>query len=273
MSYGKYLNKFSSLFFFVGFATAKLQLLPFYLFTFITSIFSMACYLTGYLLWLIASFINPHSTRHSDFWYGFTSFTTQHKLAATLGAIATVFFFISLTSPFVAIPAVWLFAASNTFWCIAEYHKWKHPPQDKEYSANRQSKYLQYALLTTATSFVTALSITFSMIFPLSAFAILTSAAIISLIFSIQSLNAWASANLSNDKPDCPLTESYLQMVENFKISKSEVSQVHNKENASDKNLTSQKPLFSDETTHYLTNLSANEMSISIETSATFILK
>ncbi|MGQ3887620.1 hypothetical protein ACQUW5_01140 [Legionella sp. CNM-1927-20] len=273
MSYGKYLNRFSSIFFFIGFVTAKLQNLPFYLFSFITSIFSLACYLTGYLLWLLASFINPHSAKHPDFWYGFTSFTTQHKFAATLGAAATICFFISLTSPFVAIPAVWLFAASNTFWCIAEYHKWNHPPQDKEYSANRQSKYLQYALLTTATSFVTALSITFSMIFPLSGFAILTSAAIISLIFSIQSLNAWASVNLSNDKPDCILTESYLQMIGNLNMSKSETLQISNHDKASSENLASQKSLFTDETYPYLNNLSANETNIQIEPSTPYSLK
>ncbi|STX51529.1 Uncharacterised protein [Legionella busanensis] len=272
MSYGKYLNKFSSLFFFLGFATAKLQLLPFYFFSFITSIFSLACYLTGYLLWLVASFINPHSDKHSGFWYGFTSFTTQHKVAATLGAAAIICFFIALTSPFVAIPAVWLYAAGNTFWCIAEYHKWKHPPQDQEYSAKRQANYLQYALLTTATSFVTALSITFSMIFPLSGFAILTSAAIISLIFSIQSLNAWASVNLSKDKPDCPLTESYLQMVENLNIAKSEIAQAPKQEKTSSEKSTPHKPLFIDEACLYLTNISANEINIQIEPSTTYSL-
>ncbi|WP_419418498.1 hypothetical protein ACNVED_07995 [Legionella sp. D16C41] len=268
MSYGKHLNKFSSLFFFMGFVAAKMQFFSFYLFSVAANIFSLTCYLIGYLFWLVASFLNQNTVEHDNSWYGLTSFTTQHKYAAALGIAATVCFFIAINTPFVAIPAVWLFAASNIFWCIAEFNKWKHPPEDKEYSSNRQTNYLQYSLLSTATSLVTALAVTFSMIFPLSGFAILTGASIISLIISIQTLNAWASVNLANDKPDYVLAESYLQMFKNLSNIKPENLPSANYEKINNEELTT-KPLFTKVNYNNLSPISANEVDVNIENSTT----
>ncbi|STX28776.1 Uncharacterised protein [Legionella beliardensis] len=216
MSYGKHLNKASSFFFLTGFLAAKVQYLPFYLFSVITNIFSSACYLIGYLLWLVASLVNPESIKHKDFWYGFASFNTQHKYAAYLGLTATICFFVAISSPFIAIPAAWLFASSNLFWCVAEFHKLKFSPKSSDYSANYQSNYLQYAALMTAVSLITALSVTCSMLFPLAGFAILTGSAILSLVIGIQALNCWITANMDDHKPDYELVDSYTHMSENL---------------------------------------------------------
>lgn len=122
--------------------------------------------LIGHSAWFLASHFYPEHSQHYKEWYGFAPFKEQHTFAATIGMIGSVISIAAIAFPPLLIPAVWLFALGNVFWSIGEYHKFKSPPKDDDYSESYQSSYLNYAIAMTALGFVSALSATLIILCP-----------------------------------------------------------------------------------------------------------
>lgn len=175
MSHADKLNKASTAFFFAGFAVSKLHHTPFVVLATLSNLASLFLYAIAYCLWFLASRLYPDYPRKAQSWYGFTEFKNQHIIAVILGVAAIISCVAALSMPIAIIPATWLFASSNSIWCISEYHKKQSLPiSDKDYSVSLQTAYLHYAFTTTALSFLTALDTTLVILFPAEAVLILT---------------------------------------------------------------------------------------------------
>lgn len=175
MSHAEKLNKASTAFFFAGFAVSKLHHTPFIVLATLSNLASLFLYAIAYCLWFLASRLYPDYPRKAQSWYGFTEFKNQHIIAVILGIAAIISCVAALSMPLAIIPATWLFASSNSIWCISEYHKKQSLPiSEKDYSVSLQTAYLRYAITTTALSFLTALDTTLVIAFPAETVLILT---------------------------------------------------------------------------------------------------
>ena len=146
-------------------------------------------WLLGYSTWYIGSLLHEknHSRKYNS-WYGFIEFKQQHLTSALLGTIATV---ICIFAPTMIVIPAWLFFISNVFWTIGSFHKQNQPEKhldDHSYSTDKQTAYTHFTLSGTLLSLFTAITTTMSVVFPLSAPAILSFSIIPAAVLSIISL-------------------------------------------------------------------------------------
>ena len=183
----------------MGTIFGKLRLLPFALFSLIANIISQVLYLAAYILWFVASYLYPDHPRLQDHWFGFGQFKEQSRVSAIIGTVASILSVIAIAYPIVIIPALWLFFASNIIWSISHYHKLRNPPEfEDDYSANSQTNYIGYTILTTLVSLVTAFCITVSIIYPPISLAMLITSTILALLFTIIGLEYLINSSFSN---------------------------------------------------------------------------
>lgn len=202
MSHAKRIEKASGVLFFFGFICSKLQFIPIQIASALFLIVSVLLYFIAYLLWLTSCQLHPHHPRKEWSWYGFTEFKHQHRIAALIGTIAVIACIIALILPMATIPACWLFVLSNCFWCIAEYHKYKHPPKnDANYSSTQQKNYIYYTLLITAVSIISAIATTLVITCPVIAAPTLIIAAVFCFILSVTALHFWIKYSFEPGKP------------------------------------------------------------------------
>lgn len=154
-----WLGRLSGIFSIIGFITFKLKSIPVLIVSYVLTGIALTAFLLGYLTWFIAARFYPDHLRKDEAWYGFTQFKDQFQLAALIGIIATIATIACFVYPALIIPAAWLYAVSNTLWCIAEYHKKNNPPfYEEDFSTKKQIDYFRYALLLTMISFIGALT-------------------------------------------------------------------------------------------------------------------
>ena len=193
-------DKISGHFFLAGFVLYKLKNVPN---LFLASLFNLAAlsaYLVGYVTWFLASLCYPDHPRKRDSWYGFAEFKDQFQVASLLGIAATV---MCLVYPTLVLPALWLFTISNIVWCVAEYHKQHNPPEyDANYSNARQSIYIRYALLVTASSAITAIGVSVSLSLPALAYTALLVSSIVGGIVTIAAFYHFKQAIFDHFPPD-----------------------------------------------------------------------
>lgn len=190
-NYAKNLDKASSTFFFFGFAISQLRFAPFVISAF-AKISSLFFYLIAYVLWLAASHLYPDHPRLRREWYGFAQFKNQHRIAAALGTLAVICSIITFVFPIIAVPASWLFVISNVFWLISEYHKKQNPPDEEDYSSERQHIYLIYASLITSMAIITAVATTIIAFYPIATIATILLASLFSICLGTVAFKYWA---------------------------------------------------------------------------------
>ena len=195
MSKAKTLDKISGISFLLGFFMSKVQYVPTAVLSpFIAPFFNLAAlglHLIGHSTWFLASHFYPEHAQHYKEWYGFAPFKEQHTYAATIGMIASVISIAALAFPPLLIPAAWLFMLGNVFWSVGEYHKFKSPPKDEEYSESYQNSYLNYAIAMTALGFVSALSATLIILCPPLLLAVSIVSAIATVGLGITAVGYW----------------------------------------------------------------------------------
>lgn len=218
MSHAERLDKASTAFFFAGFVVSKLHHTPFVVLATLSNIGSLFLYTLAYGLWFLASRLYPDYPRKAQSWYGFTEFKNQHRIAVVLGVAAIVSCLAAITMPLAIIPATWLFAFSNSVWCISEYHKKQNPPtDDREYSSSLQTTYFRYAVTTVAMSFLTALDTTIVIFFPTAAVLTLTFSSVAGVGLGALSLYYLTDYIYQKHTPDA-LNASYIQMIDPFDL-------------------------------------------------------
>lgn len=179
----KMLDSTSGALFMIGLVTSKLRFLPIPVFSTIIGLVSLGSYLSGYLIWLITCRFYSQYPKMSNAWFGFLPIRQQHLIAASIGLVAITLCLAALSLPILGVAGSWLFAISNLFWAIAEYHRFKNPPSkamNPTYSHQRQAYYLSYATLATMVSIMAAVVLTASFFFVATP-AIVTLAAVIAL--------------------------------------------------------------------------------------------
>ncbi|KTD63989.1 hypothetical protein [Legionella spiritensis] len=213
MSHTKRLDKATSILFLGGFFFSKLQNTPLLLLSVLFNLISLSLYLTGYILWYIASHLYPNYPQKEECWYGFTQFKNQYKISAMLGTAAILLCLLAIPFPLLMLPASLLFAVSNTIWCIAEYHKMKQPPSyDKDYSSEKQSVYMRYALLSTGISILTVTAAILSLCFPPVALPLMITTTIISFLLNLIAIDTWLACQLETYKPDRAISSSGIML-------------------------------------------------------------
>lgn len=205
MSLRKYfakLGKVSSYFFFSGFVLSKAQYLALPGVASILMLAAVSSNLTGYLLWLIATFFYPEHKKLNNKWFAFNDFSEQHQKAAILGAVATAIGLAAVFFPVLFIPATWLIFASNILWSTSEYHKLKNPPpSDEPFSESFQSNYVTYAVTMSSIALVTALGTTLAIVFSPVAIYIFLAMTILSLGLGIVAADYWITCNFGIHEP------------------------------------------------------------------------
>lgn len=166
MNHAKNLDKASGNLFLLGFVTAKLRQLPIPFVGQVLGLLSYSCYLIAYALWLVASHFYPDHPPKKEDWYGFAQIKHQNRIGAAIGFAGITLCLLSIPFPILLLPGASLFALSNIFWSIAEYHRRQNPPKDEPYSPARQNYYLSYAILSTFVSVISAASLALVLIFP-----------------------------------------------------------------------------------------------------------
>lgn len=202
LRHAKILDKVSGVFFFIGFVFSKLQSIPLVFLSALFNLLSLISYLTAYSLWLAACERYPdHPSPKS--WYSSIQLKNQHRFAAVFGTLAIMSCLVAIIFPIALIPAAWCFLISNIVWCVAEYHKMRHPPvYDPEYSSERQAVYMRYALLMTSASLITALATTLVLCFPPITMATLITATIVCLLINLAALQDWVKFTWADYPPD-----------------------------------------------------------------------
>lgn len=210
MGHAKRLDKTSGIFFFLGFVAHKLTYIPVVLVSMTSNILSVALYLIGYILWLIACQIYPDYPALPKHWYAFTQFKNQYKASAILGILAFILGTVGIFFPLCLLPAAWLLALSNIIWCIGEYHKKNHPPRyDPGYSNAHQSLYLAYTITTTSIAIVAAIAATIAFVFPPTTLITLLVSGIVSLFLGALAFNLWVEFSFGKFKPDAENKKEY----------------------------------------------------------------
>lgn len=236
------LNRINSTFFFLGFLFNKLQWLSLGYFSFISQLTSLSLYFSGYIVWIITCELYPNHPPLKENWYGFNQFRKQNQFAAILGAGAILFSFAAIVSSLFFIPALFLFAASNIFWCISEYHKLKNPlPFDETYSTSRQQSHFKYTCLMTSLSIFTALAMPFTILFPPFSLLIVSCIIVVGMAISLTAINCWLDCNLKDHPPDKLKTQSYTQISQQLGFTNANTPSLTQEKNPG---ITSFKPLF-----------------------------
>ena len=213
MSHANRLDNASSTFFFLGFAVSQLRFIPIPLITALSNSLSLLFYFIAYGLWLAASHLYPSHPGLNKHWYGFAQFKNQHSLSAFIGAIAILFSFATFFFPVAALPACWLFLISNSIWLISEYHKKKNPiPSELNFSSARQEVYIEYALVVTVSSLITALATTIIVFVPVAALPTLLIASILGASLGATTFRLWLDYNFNEYPADQP-KNSYEKML------------------------------------------------------------
>jgi hypothetical protein len=203
VSHAKRLESASGIFFFLGFAAAQLQRVPFIVLAAIPNIASIGLYFLGYMLWLVACQLLPDHPGRKKHWYGFTQFKNQHRAAAIIGTIAVFCSIVAYALPLAMIPACWLFAVSNCIWLLGEYHKKKNLfNHEKNYADSQQDTYLRYTTLTTALSIVTAITTTISLFCPVAAPVTIAISLIVGTLLATFALHYWLEYKFFNYQPE-----------------------------------------------------------------------
>ena len=203
------LDRISGRFFLAGFILYKLKNVPNLFIASLFNLVALSAYLIGYVAWFLATLYYPNHPRKADSWYGFAEFKDQYQLASVLGTVATV---MCLAYPALVLPALWLFTVSNIIWCVAEYHKQHNPPAyDANYSSARQSIYIRYALLVTASSAITAIGISVSVSLPTLAYTALLVSSIVGGVLTIAAFYHFKQA-VFDDFPQDNVSHSYQAM-------------------------------------------------------------
>jgi hypothetical protein len=198
MNIARILSKVGDHLFLIGFIIARFRLLPLPILPIIVNILSLIFYLLGYILSIIAYQLSPDHPSLPNTWYGFSQFKTQSKISAMLGLAATTVCFMVFISPLAVIPVLWLFAMSNVFWCLAEYHKFNNPlAYENDYLPARQQSYLGYAFIMTILSIFSAIATTITLLCPATAVVILPISMIVTILLSLAALNYWIDSNFS----------------------------------------------------------------------------
>jgi hypothetical protein len=212
MNKTKILDKLSTYAFILGTLASKMQYLPLNMFTPVLSVISLILYLTGYSLWYISSYLKPEQTPKFTEWYGFAPTKEQSSYAAAIGILAMVTSLTALALPLMAIPAAWMIVASNLFWVIGEYHKFKNPPQDKDYNEASQEQFLSYALSIASINLVAAITVTFLFFNPALFIPTLVVSGILTVGLTLTALGYWLAFNFNHEKKAPPANTSYEQM-------------------------------------------------------------
>lgn len=203
MSHAKRLDKASSLFFLCGFVCAKLHHTPLIFVSALLNIISLSMYFIGYMLWLLACELHPDHTKKPQSWYGFSQFKTQHRLAAFCGLMAIFFCLIAIPVPVAILPACIFFALSSCIWCIAEYHKMRHPPiHDQDYSSEQQAIYMRYVVFMTLASILSSAATVIIFFCPPIALATMVIATGVGIILTLIAINYWIKSGLEKYEPD-----------------------------------------------------------------------
>ena len=189
----KTLDKASGTLFMLGLVSGKLRFIPIPLFSSVIALISLGSYLAGYLIWLFTCRFYPQYPAIPQTWFGFLPIRQQHLLAAITGVVAMGLCFAALALPILAVAGTWIFALSNLFWVIAEYHRLKNPPTpliNPYYVHRRQVYYLSYAILATLVSILAGLLFTAPLLLPALP-AITAAAALTSFISTILCFSAF----------------------------------------------------------------------------------
>ncbi len=208
----KILDKVSSYSFLLGLVASKIQYLPITLATPFLNLISLCLYLSGYSLWFVASHFYPDHYPKFTEWYGFAQFKEQNSYAAFLGIAAALVSIAAIALPILAIPAVWMFFASNVLWTVGEYHKLKNPPPDENYSESYQKSYLSYALAMTAMGLVGALAATAIFFFPLLTIPALAISGLMSIALGVVAVEYWLDYTFGDHKKTPVSAASYNKM-------------------------------------------------------------
>lgn len=219
------LDDLSGRLFLIGFFSTRLKSVPFFLISTIFNVVSLAAYLIGYLIWFIAALCYPEHQRINEAWYGFAQFKEQFQAAALLGTVATV---MCLVAPAFIIPATWIYTLSNTLWSIGEYHKKASPPsEDNQYSSAKQALYFRYTLLVAISSGITALASSAALLYPTTAFLVITSSTGLVVCLMAASAYYWGKCYFGEFTPD-NLTHSYSNLSEQLSISFDKSTELEN---------------------------------------------
>lgn len=213
MNFARTMDKASGMFFFAGFFASKLKTLPFATFSLITYITSLSLFLLGYSFWLIACHFYPDHARLYGHWFALREFREQSKTSALLGLIGIIGCFTAFMFPPIILPALWLIVGSNIIWSVSQFHKMRNPPHyEEDFSSTRQSAYLNYVLIMTAVSLITALSATIAVMIPPIGATVLTLSAIYGFLVTLGAFYFWFECNLGEHQPDTLRNKSYKQM-------------------------------------------------------------
>jgi hypothetical protein len=221
MSQGKKLetalDNASSLSFFLAIIASRLYYLPFAIFAGISYVVSLFLYLIGYLLWAISSHFYPDHPRLKGHWCGFVQFREQSKMSAAIGTIAVILSFVAFVMPILIIPSLWLFFASNLIWSVSHYHRLKNPPTNEpNYSTESQTSYLNYTILTTVLSVVTAVCLTAAILSPVSAPLLLTVSACFGITLTVAAMGYFFHYHLAGYLSKCWNGRNYSQISANL---------------------------------------------------------
>jgi hypothetical protein len=226
VSKSKLLDNVSGKFFLFGFIIGKLRSVPVPIVSIYAVATSVLSYFIAHGLWFISSHHYPEHKAHEE-WYGFTHFKGQNKISAVLGVTAAALNIAGLFfGPVMVIPAMWLYFAGNVVWTIAEYHKFKNPHADEDYSHHRQKSQVPYAIATTAVGLITAISTSLVFIFPVIAMPIFAVGMVLTLGLGALSTEYWLEANMNKHAPTpIKALESYVGM--NESLGKPEKTTIH----------------------------------------------
>lgn len=212
MDHGSNLGKASGYFFFSGFVFSKIPFLPINIFALALNIISVSSYLIGYLLWYVGTYLHPEHIRNEQKWFGFAQFREQFRIAAFLGATATVLSLIALFIPIIIIPAVWVILISNIVWAIGEYHKWNNPPlTDPTYSSSQQKSFLIYTLAMMFMALTAAIAATVLFFQPIVSVPVFIFSSLLGLGIAAFAAEYWLDYTFGTHQPDA-IKCSYNQM-------------------------------------------------------------
>ena len=137
----------------------------------IVNFVALSLYGIAYGLWLVESLLRKDSRQLPNEWYGFASLNQQSLLTCAIGLVGTALGIAAIFFTVLIIPTCWLFAISNAIWLTGEYQKINISPEinqktDPDYKYSKQTTYLNYAVIVTLISVVTAVIATVSFFFP-----------------------------------------------------------------------------------------------------------
>ena len=211
-------DKISRGLFFVAFLSSKLKSIPVGLIALIFNFISLALYILGYSVWYLSSWLTGKAPSFytngdaSDYGY-FKNHIHQYKLSSILGIVASVLSIASFWVPGLALAAAAVFLFSNVYWCLGERNKLKQYKINEDERLTSQQHYYDYALLTTAVSFLAVAAITSSLFFPSMAVWIIVASTYLSVVISCYALTKWIdSYETAPDTTQTPNESTYQKL-------------------------------------------------------------